>query len=307
MLNDSEIESWKANGTYFRSAKAGGIMVFAREVGNPAASPDQTLLLLHGFPESSFSYHLVLKGLLDSFERIILFDFPGFGLSDKPKTGYSYSLLEQADVALEIWKFFGVTGGHLLAHDMGDSVATELVAREVDKSLPDWFSVGFKSYTFTNGSMVLKLAELRIMQRLLLTRFGGILTKLTSWWIFHHQIKSAHGNAPLDELEISRLWKMNIQNDGRSITHLTIRYIFDRKRYESNRWLPAMGNTKVPIHICWGNKDRVAKVEMAYYLKKEVCPEAQLTIMEGVGHFCQAGSPQTWLHSILPFYEKLSS
>ena len=48
--------------------------------------------------------------------RIVLFDFPGFGQSDKP-ADYSYSLFEQADVALEVWRSLGVSGGHLLGHD----------------------------------------------------------------------------------------------------------------------------------------------------------------------------------------------
>ena len=303
MTNDLELKKWKENGIYLSTKKAGGLKVFAQEVGNSSVAPNQTLLLLHGFPESSFSYRLVLEGLLNFFERIILFDFPGYGLSDKPKTAYSYSLLEQADVALEVWKYFGVTGGHLLAHDMGDSVATELIAREVEQSIPDWFSSGFKSYTFTNGSMVLEFAELRIMQKLLLTSLGKFISTLSNKWIFRHQIKSAHGDSPLDEIEISRLWDMNIHNNGRTITYLTIKYILDRKKFEAERWLPALANTAIPVHICWGEKDEVANVKIAYYLKEKVCPKAQLTIMKDVGHFCQIGSPNIWLSSILAFFE----
>ena len=302
---DAEIESWKANGTYIRSTKAGGLKVFVQEMGISSASPDRTLLLLHGFPESSFSFHLVVNGLLEGFDRIILFDFPGYGLSEKPQTGYSYSLLEQADVALDVWNHFGITGGHLLGHDMGDSVATELVAREVEKALPEWFSDGFKSYTLTNGSMVLELAGIRTIQKLLLTPFGKNISKLVNSRVFHHQIKGAHGDAPLEDVEITRLWKMNIHNEGRKITHLTIKYLLDRKLYEAKRWLPALKETEVPIHLCWGDKDKVARVEMGHYLKKEVCPKAELSLMEGVGHFCQLGSPETWLNSVLSFYQKL--
>lgn len=305
MLKDSKIESWKANGTFVRSSNANGIMVFALEFGDPSAPPEQTLLLIHGFPESSFSFHLVVNELLNKFKRIILFDLPGFGFSDKPQTAYSYSLLEQADVALEIWKHFEVTGGHLLGHDMGDSVVTELVAREVEKSLPEWFIAGFISYTFTNGSMVLSLAKLRIIQKLLLTRMGWLISRISSKPIFSNQVKSAHGEAPLDDQEIHRLWTMNTQNDGRKITHLTIKYLLDRKRYEESRWLPAVAQTEVPVHLCWGDKDNVAKVEMAHYLKNQVWPKAQLSIMDDVGHFCQLGSPEKWLHSVLSFYQSI--
>jgi pimeloyl-ACP methyl ester carboxylesterase len=304
-MKDTEILNWEKSGSYIRSDK--GMDVFVKQVGNENASVESTLLLLHGFPESSFSYHLVLDGLQKQFERIILLDLPGYGLSDKPSTGYSYSLLEQADVVLEVWKHFGVTGGHMLSHDMGDSVATELVAREVEGSLPYWFSYGFQSYTFTNGSMVLEFAELRVMQKLLLTSVGKYITWLSNSWVFSHQIKSAQGDAELSDKEVNGLWQLNEHKNGHRITHLTIKYILDRKRYEAKRWLPALSKTEIPIHICWGDKDQVARVDMAYHLKEKVCSKAQLTIMKNVGHFCQSGSPNVWLENVLPFYDKLIS
>lgn len=303
MNNDTDLVAWKATGSFLFADKGKGVNVFSKAMGNPNASPEKTLLLLHGFPESSFSYHLVLKGLMGCFERIVLFDFPGYGLSEKPKKGYSYALLDQADVALHVWKSFGITGGHLLAHDMGNSVATELIAREVEKTLPIWFSEGFKSYTLTNGSIVLGLAKLRITQKILLTRFGGLLAILSNKWLFRNQIKSANGTAPISEREISRLWAMHQHNDGRTVAHLTIKYILDRKRYESARWLPALAKTRIPVHICWGDKDAVARIEMAYYLKEKVCTNATLTVMKDVGHFGQLGSPKIWLSSILPFFK----
>ena len=65
--------------------------VFCKDCGNPAAPPDRTLLLLHGFPESSFSFHKVVEGLAKLFDRVVLFDFLGYGLSDKPIANYTYS------------------------------------------------------------------------------------------------------------------------------------------------------------------------------------------------------------------------
>jgi pimeloyl-ACP methyl ester carboxylesterase len=41
------------------------------------------ILMLHGFPTSSFDYHLLIEKLQPDF-RICTFDFPGYGLSDKP-------------------------------------------------------------------------------------------------------------------------------------------------------------------------------------------------------------------------------
>lgn len=297
----TDLINWKNTGEYIAFGTHRH-QLFVKRLGSANATAEKTLLLLHGFPESSFSYHLVVNGLLDKFDQIILFDMIGYGFSDKPTDNYSYSLMEQADSAFEVWKHFGIKGGHLLAHDMGCSVATEIVARHVDGQMPDWFSDGLKSLTLTNGSVVLSLSKLRSMQKLLLTKAGFLAGKLVNYPLFKQQIKSAHGNSNLSEETIAILYEGNKLQNGHKKSYLTIKYINDRKRYEHNRWLPALAKTDLPIHICWGKDDEVAKVAMAYHLKEHVCPDCVLTVMDGVGHFGQLGNPDAWLNGVLGFY-----
>ena len=281
--------------------------VFTIDLGREDAPADKTLLLLHGFPESSYSYHKVVDGLLEVFDRIILYDMIGYGFSDKPTDDYAYTLVEQADVAFAVWQHYGISGGHMLSHDMGDSVATEIVARHVADLIPHWYSDGLQSLTFTNGSMVLDLADLRITQKLLLSSYGHLLRHLTTSRLFHQQVRSAHGNDRLSDDDIESLWSQNQLQDGDKKTHLTIKYLNDRKRYEKTRWLPALSQVNLPIHICWGDEDAVARIEMAHYLKKHICTDATVTIMKGLGHFCQLGSPKEWLDYVIGFYKKLAA
>lgn len=297
-----QLTAWKAKGEYI-SYGAFRHKIFVKQLGNPAASAQKTLLLLHGFPESSYSYHAVLDGMLEIFDRIILFDMLGYGWSDKPVQNYSYSLLEQADTAFQVWKYFGVKGGHLLSHDMGDSVATEIVTRHENDLMPTWFSEGLQSITFTNGGMVLELAALRITQKILLSRYNFLLRNITTFGIFNHQIRSAHGNKNLSDKEVQTLWEAFTLQDGHRKAYLTIRYLNDRKQFEKTRWLPALAQTKLPIHLCWGDEDVVARVAIAHYLKENVCKNATLTIMKGLGHFCQLGSPKKWVKYVGAFYK----
>ncbi|RMG87123.1 MAG: alpha/beta fold hydrolase, partial [Bacteroidetes bacterium] len=91
MYSDT-LKDWAADGHFFKTGPF-DLRVFYKDYGNPEATPAQTLLLIHGFPESSFSFHKVIGGLSDIFDRIVLFDLPGFGLSDKPdEEKYTYSL-----------------------------------------------------------------------------------------------------------------------------------------------------------------------------------------------------------------------
>lgn len=298
-----QLTSWKADGAFIPYGPFKH-KLFVKQLGNPNASVDKTLLLIHGFPESSYSYHAVVDGMLKIFDRIILFDMLGYGLSDKPTENYTYSLFEQADTVFEVWKHFGIKGGHMLSHDMGDSVATEIVARHENGIMPGWFSEGLQSLTFTNGSMVLELADLRITQKILLSKYGHLMKNVTTFKIFDQQVRSAHGNANLSAEEIQVLWEGNTLQDGHQKTYLTIKYLNDRKRFEKTRWLPALAQTKLPVHICWGDEDAVARVAMAHHLKEKVCKHAKLTIMKGLGHFCQMGSPEKWVEYVSAFYEK---
>ena len=297
-----EIKAWREYGGFMLFGPFGH-KVFYRDIGDTTASADDTLLLLHGFPESSYSYHAVIDDLADRFKRIVLYDMLGYGLSDKPTEGYTYSLFEQADLAFAVWKELGVTGGHLLSHDMGDSVSTEIVARRENGLLPGFLSEDLRSLTYTNGSMVLGLADLRITQKLLLSRYGRQFNKITTFKVFTQQVKSAHGNANLSDQDVTLLWELNTLQEGHRKTYLTIKYLNDRRRFEATRWLPALSKTPLPVHLCWGDEDAVARVAMAHHLKEKVCKDATLTIMKGLGHFCQLGSPKVWSEHVLRFYD----
>lgn len=74
--------------TSIRRIKADGVTVFYREAG-PADAP--VVLLLHGFPTSSFQYRELIPRLADRY-RVIAPDLPGFGFTDIPeKRDYKYT------------------------------------------------------------------------------------------------------------------------------------------------------------------------------------------------------------------------
>src|ERR1041385_6578102 len=74
------------------------------------------LLLVHGFPTSSYDYRGMMERLSAHF-RCIAFDFPGYGLSDKP-VAYSYSLFQQADALEGLLQALPVDRARVVCHDM---------------------------------------------------------------------------------------------------------------------------------------------------------------------------------------------
>ena len=70
-----------------RTIEADGVRVFYRQAG-PADAP--VLLLLHGYPTSSFMFRELIPRMAGKY-RVIAPDLPGFGFSEVPEArGYKY-------------------------------------------------------------------------------------------------------------------------------------------------------------------------------------------------------------------------
>jgi pimeloyl-ACP methyl ester carboxylesterase len=68
------------NPVYYRKIKIDGLDIFYREAG-PKGTP--VILLMHGFPSSSFMFRNLINELKESY-HIIAPDYPGFGYSSVP-------------------------------------------------------------------------------------------------------------------------------------------------------------------------------------------------------------------------------
>src|SRR5687768_6115984 len=70
------------------------------------------ILVLHGFPTSSWDFARAALRLQEIGRRVVLFDFLGFGFSDKPHDA-AYSLFEQAEIAIGVAHELGMKRAHL--------------------------------------------------------------------------------------------------------------------------------------------------------------------------------------------------
>ncbi len=251
------------------------------------------LLILHGYPTSSHDYWRALPILAERY-RVIVHDHLGFGLSDKPRD-YSYSLVDQADHAIALWRAVGVTEAVLLAHDYGTSVATELLARRNFGAEP----IKLRSLTLCNGSMHIELANLRIMQRLLKAPLvGSVVARLASQRLFHRNMRKLFADPSfLDDEELDAMWTQLVAGGGRAVLPAVTRYIDERYKFW-HRWIGALRDTDLPVHIVWARQDPVAVEKMAHVLHDEIA-NSDLQLLDGVGHFPMIEAVERWCAAVL--------
>lgn len=263
---------------------------------NRSADLTQTpVLWLHGFPSSSLDWRAVVE-TLDSPRRMLLLDFPGFGRSAKP-SDYSYSLIEQADRVVQMLLSRGLEQVHLVAHDMGTSVACELLARQAMGLLP--FRIA--SLVLTNGSVYIELARLTLSQKLLRSPLAGLYARLARWSLFRRQIGRIVAR-PVAEVEWQAMWALMQHNEGLRRMPETISYVAERYRYY-RRWTAPLAELELPVKILWGRRDPVAVPAIAERLAATI-PGAELTWLEDCGHFPMLENPAAMASEIEMFLNR---
>jgi pimeloyl-ACP methyl ester carboxylesterase len=242
------------------------------------------LLFLHGFPSSSYDWRALLD--VESEHAALAPDFLGFGLSEKPRD-HDYTLHWQADLVEElVRRRDGSQSVFVVAHDMGTSVATELMARDLDGSLD--MEIG--GALLLNGSMVQDAASPTLGQRLLRSAVGPLFSRLSSERFFRQQFGSifAPGH-PLSEEEAEDQWALIAAGGGRTLNHKTIRYMEERFRH-AERWHGALRDWQKPLSLAWGMLDPVA-TERVLDAVVELRPAAAVNRLEDLGHYPQIEDP----------------
>jgi pimeloyl-ACP methyl ester carboxylesterase len=273
----TRVDLWQAGG---RLVEIGERRVFVRT----AAGRRPGLLFLHGFPSSSYDWRHLL-GLLPD-QEYACFDFLGFGLSEKP-SDHVYSLFDQADLAEGVVAQLGADEVVLVAHDMGTSVATELLARDIEGRLP----FRLRSVLLLNGSMVLERASLTASQKLLRSRLGPLAARLSNERSFRAGFGRLFSpNHPLSAEEAADQWALITYGGGNRILHKLTHYLRERVTH-ADRWHGALRDWDGQLELAWGMLDPVstpAVLEAVQGLR----PHARVTRFDELGHYPQLESPQ---------------
>jgi pimeloyl-ACP methyl ester carboxylesterase len=274
----SRVESWRREG---RTEEVLGRRLFVHRQEGDGGVP--LLVFLHGFPSCSYDWRGLLA--LRPEAPAIAFDFLGFGLSEKPRDDV-YTLGWQADAVKEIVRRAGSPPVFLVGHDMGTSVATELMARDLRGEL----GVDLRGALLFNGSMLLHLASPTVGQRLLRSRLGPLFARLTSERSFRAQFSRVFSaEHPLSHEEAADQWALLTHGGGQRIAHLTIHYMAERERF-TERWPGAIRDWRGPLTLAWGMQDPVATVAVLDGLR-ELRPGVEVVEIPEAAHYPQVECP----------------
>jgi pimeloyl-ACP methyl ester carboxylesterase len=284
----SGIERWWSDGQRVEIRLGGAERaIFVRRTG--AGAP---MTLLHGFPSSSYDWARVSPRLA-AHHALLLFDFLGFGASEKPAT-HDYSIHEQADLVEAIWASEGVTSTTLVAHDYAVSVMQELLARRAEGRL----GVDLGGVHLLNGGLYPDVYRPQPGQMALLDpEQGPRLSAQISEELWARALEPTFAQSFDATADNEDIWRAMSREDGQLITHRLIRYMSDRTLH-GERWVSALERTDVPLYFVWGMLDPVSGAHMAARIRERL-PDAPFRALEDVAHWPALEAPGRLASAIL--------
>ncbi len=232
------------------------------------------MLLLHGFPETSFMWREMLPAVAATGRRAIAPDLLGYGDSppDSPATWERHiEALDEFVTALDPGPLV------LVVHDWGGLIGLRWAANNPERIaalvisdsgfFPDgrWHGMAEGLRTETQGEQMVGAVDRAALG----------------------QIMAADGSGFTEEA-IDEYFKAFTTPDRRAgILEMYRSGDFEKLEPERGK-LAALG---VPTLLLWGEEDRFAPVAGAYRFEKEI-PHAELVVISGAGHFVWSDAPQ---------------
>jgi pimeloyl-ACP methyl ester carboxylesterase len=279
-------DAWRAAGA---TLPWRGLRVFYRDAGGDRPP----LLLLHGFPTSSWDFAPVWDALAARYRPIAL-DYVGFGFSAKPAAG-PYAVFAYADQAEAVLAACGVTRCDVLAHDLGVTVAQELLARDRDRGARQYASVAF-----LNGGLLPELHRPRLGQRLLASPAGAAVARLAGRAAFERGLAEVFGpRTKPGRAELDGFWQCADAEHGTHNFHRIIDYMAERRLYR-DRWVAAVLAPRVPTCVINGHHDPVSGKHVVDRLRALAAP-VRIVDLADVGHYPQCEAPGDVVAAYLAF------
>jgi pimeloyl-ACP methyl ester carboxylesterase len=251
----------------------------------------KTVVLLHGFLSSTFSYRQLIPLLIKDF-NVISIDLPPFGKSGKTRD-YSYSHQNHANSIIRLLQHLGKENIIIIGHSMGGQVALNVCYQKPDM---------VEKAILLCSSGYLK----RSKTPLILTSYIPFFHLYVKRWLARSGVEKnlrnvVHDHNRIDHVMINGYLQPFIENN--EIFKGLTKMIRDR---EGDLTPEQLHKITTPCLLIWGEHDRVVSVETGKRLSKDL-KNSKLIILKDTGHLVPEERPEEVYQHILEFTNTVST
>ncbi len=257
----------------------------AGRLATGSAGDGPPLVLAHGWPWSSFSWHRLIPGLAERF-RVYWYDMPGYGQSEK-YADQRTSLDVQGETFAAMLAHWGLERPSVIAHDFGG--ATTLRAHLLH-------GCDYERYVLMN------IVAMRPWGSEFFDHVGKHVDAFTGLPPHIHEavVRSYIQGALITDLvtdDLEALVRPWLSEEGRRSFYQQFAQADERYTAEVE---PLFGDLRCPVKIIWGEDDPWIPLARGRSLHDRM-PQTEFVTLPGVGHLPQLENPEAVLTELIAF------
>lgn len=262
--------------TQHSTVEVDGLEIFYRQGGDPDTP---AVLLLHGFPTSSFMFRRLIPALADEF-HLVAPDYPSFGQSSFPaRHELDYSFERFSEIVLAFADTIGLETFSIYMHDYGVPIGLRIASRHPERVQAlivqngNAYMEGFTPmweplFAFAGNRNPETEAPVR-----------GLLSYEAVKWMWTHGTRNPDAVPP----ETWTLDAHNLDRPGNRDIQMDIFYDYRLNIPEYETFQRYFRTHRPPMLVTWGERDEIFGAEGAEAYKRDL-PQAEVHLLE-TGHF----------------------
>lgn len=252
----------------------------------PNKMAEKTVILLHGFLASSFTFRHLIP-LLNQDYQVLLVDIPPFGKSDKLRS-YKYSYKNFAQTVIKLIEFFEIKKIIFIGHSMGGQVVLNIL-HQMPKLAEKAILLCSSSYRKRSGYLFILSSYIPFFHRFLklwMARIG--VKKNLESTLFNHSL--------IDEEMINGYLQPFLEDKIFVALTRMIRHL------EADLPTKVLNCIKTPCLLIWGDHDKSQPLHIGERLNNDLA-NSKMVVLKETGHAVPEERPKEVYQYIRNFLE----